>query len=79
MDEGERDIELFVLDDRGLRDLANFSEGPIRQFEATVTNRQPTVGIIDEGHPLADRRQILGVKLSSRIHRDQPVDRFPRN
>jgi hypothetical protein len=33
MDEGERGTELFALDDRGLRDLANFSECPIRQFE----------------------------------------------
>ncbi len=54
--EGKRGAELFVLDNRGLRDLTNFIEGPIRQFDPTVTDRQPTVGIIDDGHPLADRR-----------------------
>lgn len=29
-DKGERGTKLFVLDDRALRDLANFVEGPIR-------------------------------------------------
>ena len=28
-DEGERGAELFILHDRGLRDLTNFIEGPI--------------------------------------------------
>jgi hypothetical protein len=28
-DEGECGAELFVLNDRGLRDLTNFIEGPI--------------------------------------------------
>jgi hypothetical protein len=55
-DEGERSTELFVLDNRGLRDLANFVKGPIRQFDAAVTDRQPTVGIVHHGDPLADRR-----------------------
>ena len=55
-DEGKRSTELFVLDDCGLRDLANFIEGPIRQFDAAVSDRQPTVGIIDDGDPFADRR-----------------------
>jgi hypothetical protein len=40
-DEGERGAELFVLDDRGLRDLAHFVKGPIRQFDPAVTDRQP--------------------------------------
>jgi hypothetical protein len=35
-DEGERGTELFVLDDRGLRDLANFIKGPTRQFDALM-------------------------------------------
>ena len=47
-DEGRRGTELFVLDDCGLRDLANFVEGPTRQFGAAVTDCQPTVGIIDD-------------------------------
>ena len=55
-DKGERGAELFMLDDRGLRDLANFVEGPIRQFDPAVTDCQPAVGIIDDGHPLTDRR-----------------------
>jgi hypothetical protein len=55
-DEGERGAELFVFDNRGMRDLANFVEGPIRQVDPAVTDRQPTVSIIEHGHPLADRR-----------------------
>ena len=55
-DEGERGAKLFVLDNRRLRNLAKFVEGPIRQFDAAVTDCQPTIGIIDDGHPLADRR-----------------------
>jgi hypothetical protein len=37
-DERKRSTELFVLDDRGLRDLANFIEGAVRQFDAAVTD-----------------------------------------
>ena len=55
-DESKRGTELFVLDNRGLRDLANFVKGPIRQFDTAVTDCQPTVRIIDDGDPLADRR-----------------------
>ena len=55
-DERKRGAELFVLDDRGLRDLAHLVEGPIRQFDAAVTDREPTIRIIDDGDPLADRR-----------------------
>ena len=32
-DEGERGAKLFVLDNRGLRDLAKFVEGAIRQLD----------------------------------------------
>ena len=55
-DEGERGAKLFVLDNRGLRDLAKFVEGAIRQLDAAVTDREPAVGIIDDRYPLADRR-----------------------
>ena len=58
-DKGERGAELFVLDDRGLRDLANLVKGTIRQFDAAVTDREPTIRIIDDGDPLADRRLCL--------------------
>jgi hypothetical protein len=37
----------------GTRDLANLVEGPIRQFDAAVTDREPTIRIIDDGDPLA--------------------------
>ena len=50
-DKGERGTELFVLDDRALRDLANFIKSPIRQFNPAVTDCQPTVRIIDDGDP----------------------------
>ena len=38
--ESERSAELFVFDHRSLRDLAHFVEGPIRQFDAAVTDCQ---------------------------------------
>jgi hypothetical protein len=41
--------------DRSLRDLANLVKGPIRQFDAAITDCQPAVGIVDDGDPLADR------------------------
>jgi hypothetical protein len=49
----KRGTELLVLDDRALRDPANFVENPIRQFDGTVTDCQPTIRIIDDGDPLA--------------------------
>jgi hypothetical protein len=55
-DKGKRGTELFVLDNRRLRDLANFVKGSIRQFDAAVTDHQPAVGIVHHGDPLADRR-----------------------
>jgi hypothetical protein len=55
-DEGERGAEVFVLNDRGLRDLTKLVKGPIRQVDPAVTDRQPTIRIIDDGDPLADRR-----------------------
>src|SRR5690349_6256595 len=53
---GARGPELFVPDDRGPRGLANLVEGPIRQFDAAVADREPTIRIIDDGDPFADRR-----------------------
>lgn len=65
-DEGERSTELFVPDDRGLRDRRIFVEGPIRQFDAAITECQPTVGIIDDGDPLADRHSAMRPKGAGR-------------
>jgi hypothetical protein len=48
-DKRKRSGEVVVLDDRGLRDLANFIKGPIRQSDAAISDRQPTVRIIDDG------------------------------
>jgi hypothetical protein len=48
-DKRKRSVEVVVLDDRGLRGLANFIKGPIRQFDAAISDRQPTVRIIDDG------------------------------
>ena len=39
-DEGERGAEVFVLNDRGLRDLTKLVKGPIRQVDSAVTDRQ---------------------------------------
>ena len=55
-DKGKRGAELFVLDNRGLLDLANFVEGAIRQFDPAVADCQPAVGIINNRDPFADRR-----------------------
>ena len=59
VDESKRDTKLFVLDDRGSGDLANFVEGPIRQVDAAVMDRQLAVGVVNDGALLADRRRGL--------------------
>jgi hypothetical protein len=38
------------------RDLANLIEGAVSQPGTVVSNRNPAIGIIDNGDPLADRR-----------------------
>ena len=43
-DKGKRGAELFVLDDRGLRDLAKFVKRPVPQFDPAVADRQASVG-----------------------------------
>jgi len=37
---------LLVRDDRALRDLPNFVESPIRQFDAEITDCQPAIGTV---------------------------------
>jgi hypothetical protein len=44
---------VIVLDDGSLRNLPQFVEGGVRQVETAVADRQPTVGIIDDGDALA--------------------------
>ena len=49
---------LFGLDDRGLRKQTSpiLSKVPIPPVHDAVTDRQPAVGIVHHGDPLADRR-----------------------
>src|SRR5580693_276122 len=49
----EDGAEVLVLDDGGLRNLTQLVKGGVRQIEPTITDRQPTVGIIDDGDALA--------------------------
>src|ERR1700719_1670164 len=49
----EDGAEVVVLDDRSLRNLTQLVKGCVRQIEPTITDRQPTVGIIDDGDALA--------------------------
>src|ERR1700720_2564370 len=49
----EDGAEVLVLDDRRLRNLTQLVKGGVRQIEPTITDRQPTVGIIDDGDALA--------------------------
>jgi hypothetical protein len=49
----EDGAEVLVLDDGSLRNLPQFVEGSVRQVETAVADRQPTVGIIDDGDALA--------------------------
>jgi hypothetical protein len=44
---------MLVLDDGGLRNLPQLVEGSVRQVEPTVADRQPAIGIIDNGDALA--------------------------
>src|SRR5262249_9628747 len=48
-DKGDAGLELFVFDNRGLRDLATFVEGfSIRQFDAAVRRLTPTPALLAE-------------------------------
>jgi hypothetical protein len=49
----EDGAEVFILDDRRLRNLPRLVKGGVRQVEPTVADRQPAVGIIDDGDALA--------------------------
>src|SRR4051794_24780562 len=55
-DNGENGAEPLVLDNLGLRDLPQLVEGAVSQLDTFVADRQPAIGIIEHGYPLADRR-----------------------
>ena len=38
----------LVVGNRALVDLLDFVEGPISEFDAVVTDRQPAVGVVHE-------------------------------
>jgi hypothetical protein len=52
-DIGEDGAEVLVLDNACLRNLPQLVEGGVRQVEPAVADRQPAVGIIDNGDALA--------------------------
>src|SRR5260370_18836890 len=45
--------EVLVLDDACLCDLAQLVEGRVGQLDPVVLDRQATIGIVDDGDPLA--------------------------
>ena len=47
---------MFVLDDRGLRDLANLVEGAVGEFLSVMADRKSAVGVVKDGYVFADRR-----------------------
>ena len=49
----EDGAEVLVLDDRRLRNLPQLVKGGVGQVEPTIADRQPAVGIIDDGDALA--------------------------
>ena len=49
----EDGAEVLVLDDGGLGNLPQLVEGGVGQVEPAVSDRQPAVGIIDDGDALA--------------------------
>src|SRR6478736_1361810 len=55
-DNGENRAEPLVLDNLGLRDLPQLVKGAVSQLDTFVADRQPAIGIIEHGHPLANRR-----------------------
>ena len=50
---GHIGAEMLVFDDGDLRDLPQLVKGGVRQVEPAVADRQPAVGIIDDGDALA--------------------------
>src|SRR5580704_15474633 len=71
----EDGAEVLVLDDGSLRNLPQFVEGGVGQVEPAVADRQPAVGIIDDGCDRAAPR-----RRADRRHRpsrgDAVADRF---
>ena len=55
-DHGQNWPQPLVIGDGALIDLANLIKGSVGELDAAVADCQPTVGIIDDDHPLADRR-----------------------
>src|SRR3954462_1207477 len=50
---GENGAEPLVLDNLGLRDLPQLVKGAGSQLDTVVADRQPAIGIIKHGDPLA--------------------------
>src|SRR5258708_12659998 len=73
-DIGEDGAEVLVLDDAGLRNLPQLVEGGVRQVAPAVTDRQPAVGIIDNGDALA--ANLAGDLL--RLHQNPNLSVFHR-
>src|SRR5689334_9989270 len=64
----EDGAEVLVLDDGGLRNLPQFVEGGVRQVEPAVADRQPAVGIIDDGDALPAEVAGDRVRLEQECH-----------
>src|SRR6266436_3554514 len=58
----------LVVGDRTLVDLSDLVEGTIGQLDTPIADRQPAVGVIDDGYALADRRLGLLARLHDEEH-----------
>jgi|SRR5579872_4481468 len=73
-DIGQNLAQALVLDNRGLIDLLQSVERPVRQVAAFVLDRKPSVGIIDHGDALAGEgtgELVAYSKSSGLISREQ--------
>lgn len=62
---GESTTQALVLDNLGPRNLAQRIHRGVGQTDATITDRQPTIGIVENRDPLVDRG--LGRSLDTRM------------
>src|SRR5947207_5271124 len=60
--------QLLVAGDSALVDLPNLVKDAIGELNAVVADRKPAIGMIDDGHPLANRRLSLVARLQDEDH-----------
>jgi hypothetical protein len=67
-DHRQQRTQPLVVGDRTLVDLSDLVEGAVGQLDTPIADRQPAVGVVDDGYALADRRLGLLARLQDEEH-----------